>query len=208
MLVCLPRLSLCLATVVASGLAKSQSQQGRLERMFEQALQKLTVSDQRVDALRLLENLGSLAAPSLKTHLQRQQRGQLSRQQQLDLLYVTSAIGKPAIQVLPELLAWLEEEDRETIAALFDTLSHVALHLEQKELALLGNKIPRDQNGIAPLVRKHFACSLEELPEVIAGHETAGTLADLVEGFEAMCRRALYVPEQLQWPRAGQIHER
>lgn len=70
-------------------------------------------------------------------------------------------------------------------------------------LARIG-KVAVDENGLGQLVKKHFGCSLDELPASIAEQETAGSMAEQVEVFEAMCRRALYVPTQLTWPKAKQ----
>lgn len=70
-------------------------------------------------------------------------------------------------------------------------------------LARIG-KVAVDKNDLGQLVQKHFSCSLEELPATIAEREQAGTMADQVEVFEAMCRRALYVPVQLAWPKSKQ----
>ena len=70
-------------------------------------------------------------------------------------------------------------------------------------LARIG-KVAVDKNGLGQLVSKHFGCSLEELPATIAEREKTGSMPDQVEVFEAMCRRALYVPAQLAWPKAKQ----
>lgn len=81
-------------------------------------------------------------------------------------------------------------------------LSEPVRMLAVMALARIG-KPAEEQNGLAALVRKHFSCSLEELPEVVADRERQDAMQQQIEVFEAMCREKLHVQKHLAWPKAG-----
>lgn len=62
-----------------------------------------------------------------------------------------------------------------------------------------------DRNGLDARVRAHCGVPLAELPRLVAKAVSDSTLAGVVDGLERACRRRLYVPEQLVWPRLARL---
>ncbi|MFT4511771.1 MAG: hypothetical protein ACI89X_004344 [Planctomycetota bacterium] len=138
MKVCPALTSLGLAFAIAAPTATGQS---RLDRLITQSVENLDTKELRLNCLQRLENLGKLVLPELRKRLHWQKRGDLTRQQQIDLLYVIGTLGKDGTPAMPELLAWINETDSETIDQLLVTLTYLAPHFDQKQLANLDKAV-------------------------------------------------------------------
>lgn len=60
-----------------------------------------------------------------------------------------------------------------------------------------------DKNGLNQLAIDRCNLPLDELVAAVKKRREQGTLVEWIEALEAECRRGLYVPDNLQWPRAG-----
>tara|TARA_R110002072_G_scaffold269079_11_gene428373 strand:+ start:30156 stop:32057 length:1902 start_codon:yes stop_codon:yes gene_type:complete len=138
MKVCPTLMSLGTAMAIAATAVTGQS---RLQSLIYQSIENLNTTELRLNALQRLENLGPMAVPELRKRLHWQKRGDLTRQQQVDLLYVIGTLGKHGTPAMPELLAWLTETDSETIEQLLVTFTYLAPHLDQEQLNTLNKEV-------------------------------------------------------------------
>ena len=177
------------------------ARQSRLQQLIERSLQQLDSTEQRLDAIRRLENLGALAIPQLKQRLQWPKRNQLSRQQQVDLLYVLGSMGKLATPILPEVLSWLDDQNAEILEALLTTLAQLAVHLDDADLTTVGRELDKLRSGLRTAthaqalaqVRLGQAPSTQQLMRAIADYEW-----DAVAACRKICAAPSSVPEDRQ----------
>lgn len=185
-------LLLCIAMAFT---APDVCSQGRLQKLLDSSIEQLNQPEHRLNALRKLENLGALAVPEFRKRLHWQKRGELSRQQQVDLLYVVGALAKTGVPALPELMAWLAESDQETVAQLLLTLSELTPHLDGEQLIELGEAL---RSARAGLQRTALALVLAQTrlgPSPTPQQLVAG-LADHENECIAACRKICAQPPQ------------
>jgi len=193
MKVCPSLLLLCAATAFA---APKVCSQGRLQQLLDSSIKQLDEPARRLNALRTLENLGKLAVPEIKKRLHWQKRGDLSRQQQVDLLYVVGEMGETGVMVMPELLAWLREMDRETVTQLMLTFSELAPHLEQEPLAELGAAVRSARAGMQRNVMVGLVMAQARLGAAPTTERLLASLKDYSHECVAACRKICANPSR------------
>ncbi|MCK5944975.1 MAG: hypothetical protein KAI24_23510 [Planctomycetes bacterium] len=122
---------------------------GRLERLVARSVAELRYHERRLDAVRRLENLGKLALPAMLERLHWQRRGDLSRQQQADLLYVIGKLGRDGLPALPAIREWVREGDREAAQQLAYTLIELAPFFDGDQAAAVRDDWQRSMRTVA-----------------------------------------------------------
>lgn len=186
-------LLLCAATAFA---APKVCSQGRLQQLLDTSIKHLDEPDHRLNALRTLENLGKLAVPEIKKRLHWQKRHDLSRQQQVDLLYVVGQMGKTGVMVMPELLSWLHERDREAVTQLMLTFAELAPHLEQEPLAELGAAVRSSRAGMPRTVLVGLVMAQARLGAAPTTERLLASLKDYSHEAAAACRKICANPSR------------